>query len=213
MAARRRQSRATSTYRKPTRLRFAPSSMASGVSRPGHYCLARAHLRCKIDQGAGHRADPRRRSRGGPARRERALDHSVRDPRMHATLARLEALFDVSYPINHQRPAGAVRPWAVMPATCTTPAARISFRRWARRSSAFSPRRQAENAQVTASWFERGDAYLATVRAYTGPEGDLSEQFDQDHRCADFRPPSRVELRGVHHDTGCAPRGSGRLKR
>ncbi len=28
-------------------------------------------------------------------------------------------------------------------------------------------------------WFARGDAYLATVRAYTGPEGDLSEQFDQ----------------------------------
>jgi glucoamylase len=28
-------------------------------------------------------------------------------------------------------------------------------------------------------WFERGDAYLATVRAYTPASGDLSEQFDQ----------------------------------
>ena len=28
-------------------------------------------------------------------------------------------------------------------------------------------------------WFERGDAYLATVRAYTPAGGDLSEQFDQ----------------------------------
>ena len=33
------------------------------------------------------------------------MAHSARDPRMHATLARLEALFDVSYPINHKRPA------------------------------------------------------------------------------------------------------------
>src|SRR6185437_241867 len=32
--------------------------------------------------------------------------HSVHDPRMHATLARLEALFDAAYPINHGRAAG-----------------------------------------------------------------------------------------------------------
>jgi glucoamylase len=28
-------------------------------------------------------------------------------------------------------------------------------------------------------WCERGDAYLETVRAFTPPSGDLSEQFDQ----------------------------------
>jgi glucoamylase len=28
-------------------------------------------------------------------------------------------------------------------------------------------------------WMERGDAYLAAVRAYTPASGDLSEQFDQ----------------------------------
>ena len=29
------------------------------------------------------------------------------------------------------------------------------------------------------SWFQRGEAYLCTVRAYTPAGGDLSEQFDQ----------------------------------
>jgi glucoamylase len=28
-------------------------------------------------------------------------------------------------------------------------------------------------------WIARGDAYLATVHAFTPPSGDLSEQFDQ----------------------------------
>jgi glucoamylase len=28
-------------------------------------------------------------------------------------------------------------------------------------------------------WLQRGDAFLETVRAFTPPEGDLSEQFDQ----------------------------------
>ena len=40
--------------------------------------------------------------------------HSVRDPRMHATLARLEALFDAAYPINHGRPPAPARRWAAM---------------------------------------------------------------------------------------------------
>ena len=28
-------------------------------------------------------------------------------------------------------------------------------------------------------WLQRGDAFLETVRAFTPPEGDLAEQFDQ----------------------------------
>ena len=32
---------------------------------------------------------------------------------------------------------------------------------------------------MRAAWFRRGDAYLETVRAYTPPSGDMSEQFDQ----------------------------------
>ena len=28
-------------------------------------------------------------------------------------------------------------------------------------------------------WLQRGDAFLEPVRAFTPPEGDLSEQFDQ----------------------------------
>jgi glucoamylase len=34
-------------------------------------------------------------------------------------------------------------------------------------------------ARERSLWKARGDAYLATVRAYTPASGDLSEQFDQ----------------------------------
>ena len=33
--------------------------------------------------------------------------------------------------------------------------------------------------QAAQSWLQRGDAFLETVRSFTPPEGDLSEQFDQ----------------------------------
>ena len=36
-----------------------------------------------------------------------------------------------------------------------------------------------DNCGRAGRWFERGDAYLATVRAHTPASGDLSEQFDQ----------------------------------
>jgi glucoamylase len=32
---------------------------------------------------------------------------------------------------------------------------------------------------IDSSYRDRGDAYLATVRAFTPPSGDMSEQFDQ----------------------------------
>jgi hypothetical protein len=49
--------------------------------------------------------------------------HSVHDPRMHATLARLEELFDASYPINRGRgpergPAMGRRRTALRAASC-----------------------------------------------------------------------------------------------
>jgi glucoamylase len=104
--------------------------------------------------------------------------HSATDPRMHATLARLEALFDAAYPINRDRYArngpalgrygGDVYfsggPWYVS----TLGAAEFCFRAALGSASAEDGR----------SWIERGDAYLATVRAYTPESGELSEQFD-----------------------------------
>ena len=102
--------------------------------------------------------------------------HSVRDPRMHATLARLEALFDAEYAINKNR--GAARGPAMGRYAgdvyysggayyfSTLAAAEFCFR-----AAAQSPAMK----QLT----DRGDAFLETIRAYTPASGELSEQFDQ----------------------------------
>jgi len=101
--------------------------------------------------------------------------HTVRDPRLHAVLDKLDAAFTAAYPINRQRspdrgPAlgryigdvyfdgGA---WYV----ATLAAAEFCFR-------------AAKGARDARSWIARGDAYLETVRAFTPESGDLSEQFD-----------------------------------
>ena len=102
--------------------------------------------------------------------------HSVRDPRMHATLARLEALFDADYAINRNRGpsrgpamgryAGDVYYSGGAYYFSTLAAAEFCFR-----AAAQSP--------ATRQLIERGDAFLETVRTYTPPSGELSEQFDQ----------------------------------
>ncbi len=102
--------------------------------------------------------------------------HSVRDPRMHATLARLEALFDAEYAINRHRGAGRGPAMGRYAGDVyysggayyfsTLAAAEFCFR-----AAAHSPAREELAA--------RGDAFLETVRAYTPPSGELSEQFDQ----------------------------------
>lgn len=105
-----------------------------------------------------------------------SVTHSVRDPRMHATLARLEALFDADYAINKNRGpqrgpamgryAGDVYYSGGAYYFSTLAAAEFCFR-----AAAQSPARR----QLT----EHGDAFLETVRTYTPPSGELSEQFDQ----------------------------------
>ncbi|MGQ0619827.1 MAG: glycoside hydrolase family 15 protein [Panacagrimonas sp.] len=102
--------------------------------------------------------------------------HSVRDPRMQATLMRLESLFDAAYPINQNRPAyrgpamgryaGDVYYSGGAYYFSTLGAAEFCFR-------------AAVRANDAGRWMERGDAYLATVRAFTPPNGELSEQFDR----------------------------------
>jgi glucoamylase len=98
------------------------------------------------------------------------------DPRMLATLVRLEALFDAEYPINHGRPpergiamgryAGDVYFSGGAYYFSTLGAAELCFRAAAGREDALT-------------WVTKGDAFLATVRAFTPPNGELSEQFDR----------------------------------
>ncbi len=102
--------------------------------------------------------------------------HTVSDPRMHATLARLDALFDAAYPINRNRPAqrgpalgryaGDVYYSGGAYYFSTLGAAEFCYRAAVRGAAAWR-------------WIDRGDAYLATVRAFTPETGDMSEQFDQ----------------------------------
>jgi glucoamylase len=104
--------------------------------------------------------------------------HSPGDPRMHATLDRLEELFAGQYAINAQRPAGAGPAMGRYAGDVyysggayyfsTLGAAELCYRAACRMAPA-----------AAQPWLQRGDAFLETVRAFTPPEGDLSEQFDQ----------------------------------
>lgn len=106
--------------------------------------------------------------------------HTARDPRMHATLARLEVLFDAAYPINHQRPKdrapamgryqGDVYYSGGAYFFSTLGASEFCFLAAAGEPAGSSGRKR---------WTEQGDRYLTTTRAYTPDSGDLSEQFDQ----------------------------------
>jgi glucoamylase len=106
--------------------------------------------------------------------------HCVHDPRMQATLGRLEALFAAEYPINRGRPAergpamgryqGDVYYSGGAYYFSTLAAAEFCFR------AAVGARVAHNEAQA---FIDRGDAFLQTVRAFTPPSGDMSEQFDQ----------------------------------
>jgi glucoamylase len=104
--------------------------------------------------------------------------HSPGDPRMHATLTRLEQLFADQYPINQRRPAGSGPAMGRYAADVyysggayyfsTLGAAQLCYLAACRM-----------RPQAAQPWLRRGDAFLNTVRAFTPPSGDLAEQFDQ----------------------------------
>jgi len=106
--------------------------------------------------------------------------HSVHDPRMQATLSRLEALFDAEYPINRNRPAGRGPALGRYKGDVyysggayyfsTLAAAEFCFR------AAVGKHTSADEGRA---FVDRGDAYLEAVRTYTPSSGDMSEQFDQ----------------------------------
>jgi glucoamylase len=102
--------------------------------------------------------------------------HGPADPRMQATLARLDALFDAAYPINHGRAAGRGAALGRYDGDAYYSGGAYYFSTLGAAEFCF----RAAAARVDSRrWFERGDAYLATVREYTPASGDLSEQFDQ----------------------------------
>jgi glucoamylase len=104
--------------------------------------------------------------------------HSVEDPRVHATQAAIERLFTRDFPINHGLPPGRgpalgrsrgdryFGGGAWYPTTLA--AAGLCYRR------AQGP------GQDRDALLRRGDAFMATVRALTPPDGALSEQVDRE---------------------------------
>ena len=101
--------------------------------------------------------------------------HSVGDPRVHATLGRLEALFDGAYAINRGRSPGMGTAMGRYAGDVYYSGGAYYFSTLGAAELCF---RAAERDRGSA-WIERGDAFLATVRAFTPASGEMSEQFDQ----------------------------------
>ncbi|MBO9647830.1 MAG: glucan 1,4-alpha-glucosidase [Variovorax sp.] len=101
--------------------------------------------------------------------------HGPADPRMQATLARLDALFDAAYPINRDRAGGLGAAMGRYVGDVYYSGGAYYFSTLGAAEFCFRAAAQGDGHD----WFARGDAYLATVRTYTPANGDLSEQFDQ----------------------------------
>jgi len=102
--------------------------------------------------------------------------HSVRDPRMHSTLRRLEALFDARYAINRDRPRGRGPAMGRYDGDVYFSGGAYYFSTLGAAEFCY---RAAASAPDKREWIERGDGFLATVQAFTPESGELSEQFDQ----------------------------------
>lgn len=105
--------------------------------------------------------------------------HGVTDPRMHATLARLDALFAEAYPINRDIESGRGTAMGRYAGDVYFSGGAYYFSTLGAAEFCFRAAQRCGDARERCDWFGRGDAYLATVRAYTPTSGDLSEQFDQ----------------------------------
>ena len=102
--------------------------------------------------------------------------HSVHDPRMHATLERLETLFEQAYPINHHRPAGRGIAMGRYANDVYYSGGAYYFSTLGAAEFCFRAARGVTDSQ---RWLQRGDAFLQTVQEFTPPGGELSEQFDK----------------------------------
>jgi glucoamylase len=131
--------------------------------------------------------------------------HSVLDPKVQATLAALEDLFEADYAINRYRPperGPALGRYAIdvyysggAYFFATLAAAEFYFRLASALLSGGELAVTSENRrfrerlgttveatgsrEAAAAAMQRGDAIMRTVRAFTSATGDLSEQFDR----------------------------------
>ena len=106
--------------------------------------------------------------------------HSVRDPRLHATLDKLEQLFDRLYPINRNRPRGRAPALGRYEGDVYFSGGAYYFSTLGAAVFCYSASAaDAAGGETRAEWITRGDRFLETVRAFTPASGDLSEQFDQ----------------------------------
>jgi glucoamylase len=105
-----------------------------------------------------------------------AAAHSVHDVRMQATFARLEELFDALYPINRGRSAQLAPAMGRYAGDLYYSGGAYFFSTLGAAEFCF---RAAGGHSDPQAWIQRGDAFLATVRAFTPPSGEMSEQFDQ----------------------------------
>jgi glucoamylase len=106
--------------------------------------------------------------------------HSARDPRMHATLEKLEQLFDKLYPINRNRPRGRAPAMGRYEGDVYFSGGAYYFSTLGAAEFCYlAAAADAQGSDTRARWITRGDAFLETVRAFTPASGDLSEQFDQ----------------------------------
>jgi glucoamylase len=99
---------------------------------------------------------------------------------MHATLDELERLFDRLYPINRERPRGRAPAMGRYEGDAYYSGGAYYFSTLGAAEFCFlaAGAHRAGSAE-RAKWVARGDGFLETVRAFTPPSGDLSEQFDQ----------------------------------
>jgi len=102
--------------------------------------------------------------------------HSVRDPRVHATLDALDSAFEVDYPINHGRPATRGPALGRYRGDRYYSGGAYYFSTLAAAELCFRAARVSGGREMLLA---RGDRYLETVRAFTPESGDMSEQFDQ----------------------------------
>jgi glucoamylase len=104
------------------------------------------------------------------------MAHTARDPKIHSTLALLEALFGASYLINRDRPPERAPAMGRYAGDVYFSGGAYYFSTLGAAELCFLAASSSGDAQ---SWLKRGDAFLATVRAFTPPSGEMSEQFDQ----------------------------------
>lgn len=106
--------------------------------------------------------------------------HSARDARMHATLEKLERLFDGLYPINRQRPSTRAPAMGRYEGDAYFSGGAYYFSTLGAAEFCFlAAGAHARDTDERNAWIARGEAFLETVRAFTPASGDLSEQFDQ----------------------------------